>query len=331
MLETRLGEFFCNRNVSLMSNGTLGLLIALKALDLKGEVITTPYSFVATAHSIVWNGLTPVFCDTDSTGFNIDPNRIEELITPRTVAIMPVHVYGIPCAVDAIKEIAERNKLKVIYDAAHAFGVRYKGKPVTDYGDISVLSFHATKVYNTVEGGAIVASNNAVKARIDLLRNFGFSGETSVDSIGINAKMNELLAAWGLLQLEKHDEEVAKRKTLFQLYQSLLSSFPDIQCLEIPANVEWNYSYFPILINIQPAGMRDTVYHALKVAGYWSRRYFFPLIVDFEAYGDMSDAVLPNARRVSENVLCLPMYGGLSRHAVIEICLIICNTLKSKA
>ncbi len=313
-LEAALADYLGVKYICLFANGTLALLTALQALRVTGEVITTPYSFVATSHTLLWNGLTPVFADIDPDTFNIDPRRVEELITPQTTAIMPVHCYGIPCEMNKIQQIADAYGLKVIYDAAHAFGVRQDGVSILNQGDLSVLSFHATKVFNTFEGGAIVCHDAATKQRIDYLKNFGFAGETRVVAPGINAKMNEVEAAFGLLQLKHVDAALSERASIYQRYTELLADIEDIDLIQVPENVSWNYAYFPILIKETFPLSRDEVYELLKTENIYTRRYFFPLISSFAMYRGLptsSPENLPYANKIADEVLCLPIYPGL--------------------
>jgi len=298
-----------------MSNGTLALVTALQALRVTGEVITTPYSFVATAHSLLWNNLTPVFADIDPQTCNLDPDRIEAAITPRTTAIMPVHCYGNPCDVERIAQIADTYGLKVIYDAAHAFGVRLNGSSLLNYGDLATLSFHATKVFNTFEGGAIICRDGRTKQRIDYLKNFGFADEVTVVAPGINGKMNEVQAAFGLLQLRHIDEALARRRAAGQRYKEGLGDIRGIAYFEDIPGIETNHSYFPILVGPDYPLSRDALYARLKEHNVFSRRYFYPLISDMPMYRALPSAApenLPVARRVAAEVLCLPMHQDLS-------------------
>jgi len=314
-LEAELARFLGVKHVCLFANGTLALLTALQALRITGEVITTPYSFVATSHTLLWNGLTPVFADIDPQTFNINPDRVEELITPNTTAIMPVHCYGIPCDVDRIQKIADIYGLKVIYDAAHAFGVKKEGTSILNYGDLSVLSFHATKVFNTFEGGAIICHNERTKQRIDYLKNFGFAGETTIVAAGINGKMNEVQAAFGLLQLQHIEGAFDKRKALDNCYRELLRGVPGILTLDVPDNIDWNHAYFPVRIGADYPLSRDELYELLKQNGIMSRRYFYPLISSFPMYRGLPSAaksLLPQANCVADEILCLPIYPDLA-------------------
>jgi dTDP-4-amino-4,6-dideoxygalactose transaminase len=315
-LEKELAAYLGVKYISLFANGTLALITALQALNIQGEVITTPFSFVATTHSLWWNKITPVFVDIEPDYLNLDPARIEAAITPRTTAIMPVHVYGNPCRVDAIQRIADKHGLKVIYDAAHAFGVKIDGESVLNYGDLSVLSFHATKVYSTIEGGAIICHTEEMKHHIDNLKNFGFRGETIVEEPGINAKLNEVQAAYGLLQLKYVDGFISKRKVITELYKNLLKDVHGLHFLSDMENVTQGFPYFPILIDEAKFGMsRDALYAKLKENNIFARRYFYPLISNFEPYRELSSAApenLPVATKIAEQVLCLPIYVNLS-------------------
>lgn len=313
-LEEALARYLGVKHVCLFANGTLALLTALQTLRVTGEVITTPYSFVATSHTLLWNGLTPVFADIDPHTFNIDPERIEELITPQTTAIMPVHCYGIPCDVDKIQQIADIYGLKVIYDAAHAFGVRQNDSSILNHGDLSVLSFHATKVFNTFEGGAIICHDSRTKQRIDYLKNFGFAGETRVVAPGINAKMNEMEAAFGLLQLQYIDNALLARADISQRYSEAFKDTPGVTFFDAADRFEWNHAYYPILIDSTYPLSRDALYEALKAENVYSRRYFYPLISSFAMYNHLPSAAshrLPVASRLAEQILCLPIYPDL--------------------
>jgi dTDP-4-amino-4,6-dideoxygalactose transaminase len=326
--EAELADYLGVPYVSLFANGTLALLTALQTLRISGEVITTPYSFVATAHSLVWNNIKPVFADVDSTSFTLDPDKIEAQITPQTSAIMPVHCYGNPCNVERIQSIADTYGLKVLYDAAHAFGVRYKGKSLLTYGDLSVLSFHATKVFNTFEGGAIVCPDAKTKQRIDFLKNFGFANETTVVATGINGKMSEINAAFGLLQLKHIDIALAKRKELDSLYRESLRGVDGIAVSPLPENTTCNYPYFPILIGPDYPMSRDSLYFKLREGNVFSRRYFFPLISDMPMYRGLPSAAhanLPNALRLAEQVLCLPLHPGLTHFDISRIVALVKN------
>ncbi len=323
LFEKNLGEYLNVENISLFSNGTLALIVALKALNITGEVITTPYTFVATTHALQWNGIKPVFCDINKNDFNMDSDKIEALITEKTTAIMPVHIYGNPCQNDKIQKIADKYGLKVIYDAAHAFGVDKNEKSILDWGDMSILSFHATKVFNTVEGGAIVSKDKEMKKRIDYLKNFGFANETTVVGCGINGKMNELIAAYGLLQLKNIDTEIAKLKKLVKKYRLLLSNINGIRILDDFNNVKHNYSYFPILVDKEKYGKtRDELYNILRENGILVRRYFYPLISQFPPYTHLPSAKkgkLPVAEKITEQILCLPIYSDIEKNTQNEV------------
>src|SRR5690554_963379 len=315
-LEQALCEYLGVKHICLFSNGTLALITALQALRITGEVITTPFSFVATTHALWWNNIKPVFADIEPHTYNLDPEKVEVAITPNTTAIMPVHVYGNPCKLEALQQIADTYNLKLIYDAAHAFGVEVNGQSVLNFGDLSVLSFHATKVFNTFEGGAIVCHDEKMKRHIDDLKNFGFRGETTVIAPGINAKMNELQAAFGLLQLKYIDEAREKRKQIAETYREELAGIKGIHCLNDLPDTKHAYSYFPILVEEQEFGMsRDELYEKLKENNIFSRRYFYPLISNFPTYRGLSSANkdnLPIANDIAEKVLCLPIYKNLA-------------------
>ncbi len=313
-LEEALARYLGVEHLALFSNGTIALVTALQALRITGEVITTPYSFVATAHSLLWNNLKPVFADIDPDTFNLDPQKIEQAITPQTTAIMPVHVYGRPCDTEAIQKIADTYGLKVIYDAAHAFAVTQSEESVLKAGDLSVLSFHATKVFNTFEGGAIVCPDAVTKQRIDYLKNFGFADEVTVVAPGINGKMNEIQAAFGLLQLKHMPEILQRRQQIDSRYRAGLAGIKGIRILPLPDNSRQNYSYFPILVEAgYPLG-RDALYQKLREQDIYARRYFYPLISDFPMYRGLPSATpanLPVASRIAEQVICLPIYPAL--------------------
>jgi dTDP-4-amino-4,6-dideoxygalactose transaminase len=322
-LEERLAEFLGVKYISLFANGTLALISALQVLKIGGEVITTPFSFVATTHALWWNGIKPVFVDIESETYNLDPNKIETAITPRTSAILPVHVYGNPCDVHRIEEIADIYGLKVIYDAAHAFGVNLDNNSVLNFGDLSILSFHATKTYNTIEGGAIISHDEKTKKRIDYLKNFGFANEVTVVAPGINAKMNELQAAYGLLQLKSYEDQRIQRETITQKYRELLKDVPGILLPYEPMNVKHNYSYFPIFVDTKEFGIsRDQLYQRLIDNDILGRRYFYPLISDFPTYRGLPSAKpgnLPVAGKVADEVICLPIYSDLPLSQVDRI------------
>lgn len=314
-LESALSEYLGVEHLSLCSNGTLGLVTALQALNVTGEVITTPYSFVASSHSLMWNGLQPVFVDIDPRTLNMDPARIEAAITPRTTAILAVHVYGHRCDVEAIQAIADRHHLKVIYDAAHAFGVRDEGGSILRHGSLSVLSFHATKVFNTFEGGAIICPDAKTKQHIDHLKNFGFVDEVTVVKPGINAKMSEINAAFGMLQLKHVDWALEQRRRVDATYRSALNETPGIRCLPQQSGQVFNYAYFPILVGPDYPISRDALYQKFKDNGIFARRYFYPLIAEFPMYREMpsaSTANLPMASQAAKKVLCLPIYAALT-------------------
>ena len=328
-LELALCKYLGVKYISLFTNGTLALITALQALNISGEVITTPFSFVASTHCLHWNRIKPVFCDIEGEYFNLDPEKIERLITPETSAILPVHVYGNPCNNEKIQKIAKEYNLKLIFDAAHAFGVEKEGISICNWGDLSVLSFHATKVYNTFEGGAIICHDKETKKRIDLLKNFGFDDEVTVVAPGINAKMNEMQAAMGLLQLKYIDDLIEKRKHLTDTYRSLLSSIEGIRFFNDIEDVKHNYSYFPILIDKEKFGKsRDELYEYFKINNIFCRRYFYPLISRFSPYNCLNSALsgeMPIAEKVAEQVLCLPMYSELNLTDVMNICNILKN------
>jgi dTDP-4-amino-4,6-dideoxygalactose transaminase len=328
-LEEELCKFLGVKYISLFANGTLALITALQTLKVTGEVITTPFSFVATTNALWWNNIQPVFADVEPQTFTLDPEKIEAAITPKTTAILPVHVYGYPCKVDEIQRIADSYGLRLIYDAAHTFGARINGTSLCSFGDLSILSFHATKVFNTFEGGAIVTDNVKTKQRIDFLKNFGFAGETTVVAPGINAKMNEFQAALGLLQLKYHSENINKRKIISDLYQNELKDIKGISIIRHPDNLESNYAYFTIFIDELEYGMsRDQLYEKLKNHNIFGRRYFYPLISQFPIYKGLPSALpenLPVATKVAESVICLPIYPALDMEAVNLICEIIKN------
>ena len=314
-LEKELAEYLKVPYISLFTNGTLPLITALQALRITGEVITTPYSFVATTHSLWWNGIKPVFVDVDPTNCGIDPSKIEAAITPKTTAIMPVHCYGKPCDTKAIQEIADKYGLKVIYDAAHAFGVEVDGESILNAGDMSTLSFHATKVYNTIEGGAMVMKDEQTKKRIDYLKNFGFANETTVVAPGINSKMDEIRAAYGLLNLKQVDVAIEARQKVAKTYREALKDVEGITYFDDMPGVRHNYSYFPIFIDAEKFGKtRDELYFEMKEANVLGRRYFYPLISEFSTYRGLPSATrenLPNAYKLADTVLCLPMHHEL--------------------
>jgi len=319
--EKALAEYLGVPYLSLFANGTLALIAALQCLRVKGEVITTPYSFVATTHALWWNGIQPVFVDIDPRFCNMDAEKVESAITPRTTAILPVHVYGNPCEMAKLQKLADIYGLKLIYDAAHSFGVKYRGHSILNYGDLSILSFHATKVFNTIEGGAIICHDEKTKKRIDYLKNFGFADETTVVGAGINAKMNELQAAYGLLQLNYIDEAISRRGELVGLYREGLQNISGIRLLSESDDVKSNYAYFPVFIDAREYGRsRDEVYELLKKEYIFARRYFYPLISQFPTYrGLPSSGDLPVAEKISQEVICLPLYPDLPKEVVKRI------------
>ena len=315
-LEQELAAYLKVPYVSLFTNGTLPLITALQAMHISGEVITTPYSFVATTHALWWNGIKPVFVDIDPATGNIDPDRIEEAITSKTSAIMPGHVYGKPCDTKRIQEIADKYGLRVIYDAAHAFGVEVNGESILNAGDLSTLSFHATKVYNTIEGGAMVMHDEQTKKRIDYLKNFGFAGETTVVGPGINSKVDEVRAAYGLLNLRQVDAAIEARHQTAIAYREALRPVNGITFFEDMPGVKHNYSYFPVFVNAEEYGMtRDELYFKMREQNILGRRYFYPLISTFSTYRGLESSRpenLPNAHKMAESVICLPMHHELS-------------------
>jgi len=314
-LEEALAEYLGVKYISLFANGTLALIVALQVLHISGEVITTPYSFVATTHALWWNGIKPVFVDIEPEYCNLDPEKVEAAITPKTTAILPVHVYGNPVEVEKIQQIADIYGLKVIYDAAHSFGVKVHGTDIVNYGDLSILSFHATKPYNTIEGGAIICHDEKTKKRIDYLKNFGFAGETKVIAPGINAKMNEIQAAFGLLQLKNYEKQIEERRKIVRKYRELIKGKEGIRFLEDIPGVKHNYAYFPIFVDASKYGVsRDKLYDELKKRNIYGRRYFYPLISKFSPYHALDSAKdenIPVANRIAEEVICLPIYPGL--------------------
>lgn len=322
-LEKELAEYLKVPYISLFTNGTLPLITALQALRITGEVITTPYSFVATTHSLWWNGIKPVFVDVDPSTCGLDPNKIEAAITPKTTAIMPVHCYGKPCDTKAIQEIADKYGLKVIYDAAHAFGVEVDGESILNAGDMSTLSFHATKVYNTIEGGALVMHDEKTKQRIDYLKNFGFAGETTVVAPGINSKMDEMRAAYGILNLRQVDAAISARQNVAKKYREALRDVPGVRFFDDMPGVRHNYSYFPIFIDAEKFGKtRDELYFAMRDENVLGRRYFYPLISDFSTYRGLPSSTrenLPEAYKLADTVLCLPMYHTLSDNDIERV------------
>lgn len=323
LLEQALTDYLKVPYVSLFTNGTLPLITALQALRITGEVITTPYSFVATTHALWWNGIKPVFVDIERETGCIDPNKIEAAISPKTTAIMPVHVYGKPCNMKAIQDIADKYGLKVIYDAAHAFGVEVNGESVLNAGDMSTLSFHATKVYNTIEGGAMIMHDEQTKKRIDYLKNFGFAGETAVIAPGINSKMDEMRSAYGLLNLKQVDAAIEARHQVAIKYREVLRDVDGIEFWDDIPGVKHNYSYFPIFVHQKTYGMtRDELYFKMKEQGVLGRRYFYPLISDFATYRGLPSATkenLPVATEMAREVICLPMHHALNGEDIERI------------
>jgi dTDP-4-amino-4,6-dideoxygalactose transaminase len=322
-LEEKLCAYLGVEHISLFCNGTIALVTALQSLRITGEVITTPYSFVATAHSLLWNGIKPIFVDVDPKTLNIDYRKIEAAISPQTTAILGVHCYGNPCEVKEIQSIADIYNLKVIYDAAHAFNVKKNGQSILQYGDLSVLSFHATKVFNTFEGGAIISPDKKTKQRIDYLKNFGFANETTVVAPGINGKMSEINSAFGLLQLQKIDALIKRREQIDKTYRELLKNVNGIKLFENEIGVSGNYSYFPILVEDGFFRTRDELYDHLKKFDIFSRRYFYPLISEFPMYKGLQSSAqsnLPNATKASREILCLPIYPELSDDEILFIC-----------
>ena len=322
-LEKALCDYLKVPFISLFTNGTLPLITALQALRITGEVITTPYSFVATTHALWWNGIKPVFVDIDPNTGNLDPNKIEAAITPQTTAIMPVHVYGRPCRTKEIQNIADKYGLKVIYDAAHAFGVEVEGKSILNEGDLSTLSFHATKVFNTIEGGALIMHDEKTKQRIDYLKNFGFANEVEVVAPGINSKMDEIRSAYGLLNLKKVDLAIEARHQVAIRYRQTLRDVKGIDFWDDVPGVRHNYSYFPIFVNEEEYGMtRDELYFKLKEHNIFGRRYFYPLISTFSTYRGLDSSNrnnLPNAHRLAESVICLPMHHALDQNDINRV------------
>lgn len=322
-LEKELAEYLKVPYVSLFTNGTLPLLTALQALRITGEVITTPYSFVATTHCIWWSGCKPVFVDIDPNTGNLDPDKIEAAITPKTTAIMPVHVYGKPCDTKRIQDIADKYGLKVIYDAAHAFGVEVNGESILNAGDMSTLSFHATKVYNTLEGGALVMHDEVTKKRVDYLKNFGFAGETEVVAPGINSKVDEVRAAYGIINLRQVDASIEARHQVAIKYREALRGIDGLSFMEDMPGVKHNYSYFPIFIDAEKYGMtRDELYFKMKEQNVLGRRYFYPLISSFSTYRGLPSAApenLPNAHKMADSVICLPMHHEISEEDMERI------------
>ncbi len=324
-LEKALAERLGVENISLFSNGHMALELLIQSFGLSGEVITTPFTFISTTHAIVRNGLTPVFCDIEPETYTIDVSRIEDLITEKTSAIVPVHVYGNICDVEEIDRIAKKHNLKVIYDAAHAFGVEYKGKGIGTFGDASMFSFHATKVYNTIEGGAIAYKDKETGRKLYQLKNFGIKNEEEVDAVGANAKLNEFSAAMGLCNLRHVDEEIIKRGRKIKRYNDRLDKVFGITRLKVQDNVKTNCAYYPITIDKDVYGRsRDMVYDALAAVDIYPRKYFYPLTTDYECYRDRFDSsATPVARKIADSILCLPIYGDLHDETIDRVCDII--------
>lgn len=328
-LEEALGQYLGVPHVSLFANGTLALMTALQALRVTGEVITTPYTFAATSHSLLWNGIKPIFVDIRGDTCNLDEEKVEAAITPQTTAILPVHCYGNPCATERLQQISDTYGLKLIYDAAHAFGVAVEGRSLLTHGDLAVLSFHATKIFNTFEGGAIICHDPKLKQRIDFLKNFGFADEVTVVAPGINGKMNEFQAALGLLQLKHVDKAIAVRREIDHRYRSALAQVPRVRCLGIPAGVIPNGSYFPLLIESGYPLSRDQLYEKFRTNNIHVRRYFYPLISNLPMYrgiGSAAPANLPVATKISEQILCLPIYPDLEYETVDAVVRIIASS-----
>jgi dTDP-4-amino-4,6-dideoxygalactose transaminase len=323
-LEKEISDYLGVKHITLFTNGTLALLTALQALEVKGEVITTPYSFIATTNALWWNNIKPVFVDIEPETFNLDPSKIEAAITSKTTAILPVHVYGNPCNVGEIQKVADKYGLKVIYDACHTFGVTIHDVPVLNFGDLSVMSFHATKVFNTFEGGAIVCHDEAMKTRVDQLKNFGITSETTVVAPGINGKMNEVQAAMGLLQLRYIDKNIEIRKQITDKYRELLADIPGISFLNDFPDVKHCYSYFPVIVDKSKYGIsRDILYENLKKQNIHCRRYFYPLINQFPIYHGLESGLpgkLPVAEAAAQKIICLPIYPALSFETIEYIC-----------
>lgn len=321
---SKVNEYLDCQNTSLFTNGHLALYVALQALELKGEVITTPFTFASTTHAIIQAGLTPVFCDINPETYTIDVNKIEELITDKTCAILPVHVYGNVCDVEKIELIAKKYNLKVIYDAAHVFGVKYKNKGIGSYGDISMFSFHATKVFNSIEGGCLTYANAELTDKLTSLRNFGITGAESIEYVGTNGKMNEFQSAMGLCNLEHVDEEIKKRSVVYNVYISRLSGVKGIKLSPIQDNVDVNYAYFPVVFD-EYKYTRDEIAGKLASEDIFARKYFFPTTNEFDCYKGKFRGETPIAKEISEKVLTLPMYADLSVDNVNRICDIILN------
>ncbi|WP_105188469.1 DegT/DnrJ/EryC1/StrS family aminotransferase [Pseudoalteromonas sp. T1lg48] len=318
-LEQALCDYLDVPYISLFSNGTLALITALQALDLEGEVITTPYTFIATSHALIWNKLTPVFVDVDPKTFNLDPEKVEQAITDKTSAILPVHVYGNPCDHQALEKIADKHDLKIVYDAAHAFGVKENNISILNYGDVAILSFHATKTYSTIEGGAVVCHSLEMKEKLDQLKNFGFESETAISQCGMNAKLNEVQAAFGLVTLNHIDQAILKRKEVSDYYHKHLGSVKGLKLFTPADNVQPNYSYFPILVDESEFGCsRDELFEYLKGNNILARKYFYPLITDFDAYKNNNE-IFNSAKQISDSVICLPIHTCLAKEEVEKV------------
>ena len=324
--QTKLSTYFSNENICLFNNGTLALQIGLQGMGISGEVITTPFTFVATSHALYWNKIRPVFCDIEPDFFTIDPEKIERLITPWTTAILAVHVFGFSCQLEKLQKIATKHNLKLIYDSAHAFGVHVRGKPITDFGDLSMLSFHATKLFHSIEGGALVFKNNELKQTFDYLKNFGFKNENEVVMPGTNAKMNEFQALMGIQLLSYIDKMIEKRKRIEAVYKDRLQNVPGIKfCPSLPKDIKYNYSYMPVQIKEQEFGQsRNDLYEILKQYNVYTRKYFYPLLCDFACYQSITlGDPLIIARKIADNILTLPIYPSLKLDDVYKICEII--------
>lgn len=322
-LQSKLEEYLKVKHMTLFTNGHMALYSAIKALKLEGEVITTPFTFVSTTHAITQNGLTPVFCDIDEDTYTMDVTKIESLITDKTCAIIPVHVYGNVCNVEEIEKIAKKHNLKVIYDAAHAFGVKYKGIGIGNFGDMSMFSFHATKVFNTIEGGGVAYNCENLERELNLLKNFGITGPETTEEVGMNAKMNEFQAAMGLCNLRHIDEEINKRKKVVEEYRKRLSNVNGIKLSKIQENVQSNYAYFPVVFEEEFGKTRDEVMEKLAKHDIFTRKYFYPLTTDFECYPQYDGDNTPIAKYISDRVLTVPLFAELSIEKVNEICDII--------
>ena len=328
LLEKQLTEKLDVTNLSLVSNGTIALEVAIQALELKGKIITTPYTFIATANSILLKGLEPVFIDIEDEGFNLDPELIDEVKDKDVSAIMPVHVYGLPCDNDSVGQRAKSKGLKVIYDAAHAFGIKKKGESILNWGDVSTLSFHSTKVFHTFEGGAVVCQDIAIKNKIDQLRNFGYEAGVDIVTLGTNGKMNEVQAAMGLALIPYLEEIISKRKHWFNFYVEQLSEIQGIKLMITPPDLDYNYSYFPILVKSGFPLTRDELFICFQEENIFPRKYFYPLITDFSLYKGykiLSKHKIPNARKIADSVICLPLYPDLNEDDVSRVCEVIKN------